>query len=188
MKNTQEYNINIFTLSNKLHHYHWDIDDSFFDDFVQYREFSIKKGDLYADISLTKSDMLIKLSFKIKGNIELCCDKSLELFDHHISIDKDLIIKFGEKNEELTDEMIIIRKDTQVINITKYLYDFIMLAIPMKKIHPRFLDEYNDIKDETTLIYSSNPVSENDEKKDGLWDTLKKLNTDYTDNKSTVDN
>ena len=169
MKALEEYNINILQLSDQQHHY--DVDNSFFDNFEQCRELGIENGDLSADVSLTKTGTLIKLNFRIKGTVELCCDRSLELFDYSLNIDKNLIFKYSEKNEELTDEIITIRRNTERINVAQYIYDFIMLAIPMKKIHPRFLDEYKDARGETLLIYSSNNESENDT----CWDALQKL-------------
>jgi len=178
MKTIEEYNINILQLSNQQHHYYYDIDNSFFENFEQDM---LEKGDLSADVSLTRTETLIELNFSIKGTVELCCDRSLELFDHSISINKNLILKYSDRNEELTDEIITIRRDTERINIAQYIYDFIMIAIPMKKIHPKFLDEYKDTRNEMLLIYSSNNESENDSR----WDVLQKLTTDYTDKNAT---
>ncbi|MBW8050850.1 MAG: DUF177 domain-containing protein [Cytophagales bacterium] len=172
MKTIEEYNINVLQHSNQQHHYYYDIDNSFFENFEQDL---LEKGGLSVDVSLTKTETLIELNFSIKGTVELYCDRSLELFDHSISINKNLILKYDEKNEELTDEIITIRRDTERINIAQYIYDFIMIAIPMKKIHPKFLDEYKDTRNDTLLIYSSNNESENDSR----WDVLQKLNTDH---------
>lgn len=174
MKTIEEYNINIIQLSNQQHHCYYDIDNSFFENFEQDL---LEKGDLSADVSLTKTETLIELNFSIKGTVELCCDRSLELFDHSISINKNLILKYSDRNEELTDEIITIRRDTERINIAQYIYDFIMIAIPMKKIHPKFLDEYKDTGNEMLPIYSSNNESGNNSR----WDVLQKLNTDDTD-------
>jgi len=182
MKATKKYNINILNLNNQQYHYQYDINSSFFDSFMQDL---LQNGDLTANILLTKTENLTTINFSIKGTVELCCDRSLELFDHPINVNKNLIIKYGLKNEELTDEIISIKRNTTSINIAKYLYDYIMLAIPMKKIHPKFLDQYKDTSNETLLIYSSYNETENEVEIDSRWDALQKLTTDYTDKNAT---
>ncbi|RZK38870.1 MAG: DUF177 domain-containing protein, partial [Hymenobacter sp.] len=57
---------------------------------------------------------------------------------------------------------------------------YIGLALPMKKLHPRFQNEADDDPDATTkLIFSTRPADENpddDEPADPRWAALKNLN------------
>ena len=59
-------------------------------------------------------------------------------------------------NEELTEEISIINRNKTQINVAGYIYEFIALALPMKKIHPDLRKPEEEGEEETeTLIYSS---------------------------------
>ena len=48
------------------------------------------------------------------------------------------MFKYGDKDEEITDEIMIIHRDTATLELGQYIYEFIALAIPLKKLHPKF--------------------------------------------------
>ncbi|MCK5102085.1 MAG: DUF177 domain-containing protein, partial [Cyclobacteriaceae bacterium] len=72
---------------------------------------------------------------------------------------------------ELSDEIEMIPFNTQLVNIGKYLYEFISVAIPMKKLHPRYKDE----SAEDQVIFSSKEDEEEILDIDPRWSELKKL-------------
>ena len=81
-------------------------------------------------------------------------------------------MKYGDEAIELSDDVEIIPFNTQQVNVAKYMYEFISVAIPMKKLHPR----YNEEIDEDQIIYSSNEDEEEDKAEiDPRWIELKKL-------------
>ena len=109
--------------------------------------------------------------------IELLLDDATEL----LLID-DARLLLAEETE-LDENVIQIKHDAQKINIAQHLFDFIGLAIPMKKLHPRFEQEDADQvtdADENILIYSSStaPADEDDdddEPADPRFAALKKI-------------
>lgn len=170
-KGLNEFQINIFNLTNKLHEFDFEINDKLFSN----QEFSlIEKGSGKCHLALEKSETMMNLHFKIEVEVELTCDRSLDTFRHPIKLEEDIIIKFGEEDYILSEEIEVIRKDTPSINIGDYIYEFISVAVPMKKLHPRFQDEEN----EPDLIYTSEDEEEETENKDNVdprWEALKKL-------------
>lgn len=172
MKALESFNIDIFNLSNGSHDYHFEITDAFFELFPGEL---VTRGGGDVNLVLIKSDTMIDLSFKINVVVVLECDRSLELFDYKIDLTKGLILKFGDEEYEQDDEIIVIPHDKQRINVAQHIYEFIGLAIPMKKLHPKFKDE--DVGDE--IIYSSDADSEkednDDEAIDPRWSKLKNL-------------
>ena len=62
------------------------------------------------------------------------------------------------------------------INIGEFIYEFITLAVPLKKLHPRFEDELEE-DDEPEMIYTSQDEEETDDSQetDPRWEALKKL-------------
>jgi uncharacterized protein len=104
----------------------------------------------------------------------------LEPFDYNLNIDRKIIFKYGEEPQEISDEIVIITRDQDSINIGQYMYEFIALSIPIKKIHPDLMDEEeNDDETNVKIVYStSSQVEENgnqEEEIDPRWEKLKKL-------------
>ena len=83
----------------------------------------------------------------------------------------------GERHQEITDEIIVIPRDTAALELGQYMYEFISLAVPLKKLHPRFKDEAEENDVEGKIVYSSQTSEEkNDEEEiDPRWNILKKL-------------
>ncbi len=169
MVRRQEYNIDIFKLSNSSHQYEFEFDDSFFSLF---EGSLVSGGSGKIDLNLLKSDSFIELKFEITGKIELICDRSLEPFGFDIAIKNKLLIKFGDDWEELSDEILMMPRNEQTINVSQYIYEFIGIAIPMKKLHPKF----NNEDDEDEFIYSSEDSNEKEQiVTDPRWKKLKDL-------------
>jgi uncharacterized metal-binding protein YceD (DUF177 family) len=180
VKDLKAYAIEISKLSNKKHEYTFSSTSAFFSNFEQSL---IEEGAFKVMLTLDKSETMMALYFHITGIIQLICDRTLEPFDHAINIRQKLILKFGDQDEVLTDEIEMIKRDTQQINIAQYIYEFIGLAIPMKKLHPRLAKGHYEENEEGILVYSSgtdpgdaltdSPAA--DEPADPRWQILKNL-------------
>ena len=171
MKQLRAFKIDIFGLSNNPHAFDFSFDDAFFEEF---EDSLVSKGKGSCHVDLMKSDSMITLDLSIEGSIELECDRSLELFDHPISAKREVIFKYGDEEKELSEDVFVILKDQQEINIGEFLYEFIMLEVPMKKLHPKF---QNDDNESDELIYSD----ESEVKEEGIdprWAALKNLKED----------
>ncbi len=171
--------IEIFNLQDKTYNYDFEVGDNFFQGFD---DSLINKGNAKVDIILKKSIAFIALNIKISGAVELVCDRSLEHFDYPVEIENDLIFKYGEAHLELDEFMIQIPQGTERIQLSQFIYEFISLAIPMKKLHPKFADAEEE--EEGTLVYSSpaDPVEDkplddepSEEKIDPRWQKLNEL-------------
>ncbi|XOV93654.1 MAG: DUF177 domain-containing protein [Bacteroidota bacterium] len=167
-KGRREYQIDIFNLSNQLHELEFEIDDAL----LSMMENSVlTRGSGNCKIGLQKSETMMSIHFSIDAVVELTCDRSLDEYDYPLTIEEDLIIKFGEEDDDSNDEYTIIRKDTPSIFVDSLIYEFISLAVPMKKLHPRY--EGQDTPD---MIYSSKIEEEKTEDNvDPRWEALKKL-------------
>jgi uncharacterized metal-binding protein YceD (DUF177 family) len=135
------FKIDIFRLENKQYLHEFEGNNDFFNALDQNL---IEKGNFEANIVLNKNETMIQMMYKITGSVELTCDRSLDLFDFPVNITQKMILKFSDHNEEITDELVLIDRNTQYINVAQDIFDFIGLQIPIKKLHPRF------VKDEIT--------------------------------------
>jgi uncharacterized metal-binding protein YceD (DUF177 family) len=176
LKELKPYNIHIINLQNKQYDFEFEETQSFF---TALDQSFIENGAFKATIRLDKSETMIQLRFDISGVVELVCDRSLDTFDQPFETTQKLILKFGEVAEELTDEIEVIPRLLEDYNIAQSLFDFIYLALPTKKLHPRFSEE--DPEDDDTegkIIYSSaeaNADKSEQETIDPRWAVLSKL-------------
>jgi uncharacterized protein len=165
--------VNIIGLSQKAHQFDYQFGDEFF---TQYGSDLVSGGHFAAYVTLDKHETFIEATFKINGKAGLICDRSLDPFDFPIDMDKKIVFKYGEEETELSDEIIVISKERASLDIGQYIYEFIALSIPIKRLHPRYADEFDD-EGEGKLIYSStdDKIQKEDENIDPRWEKLKKL-------------
>ena len=163
------FGINIIGLSNKVHHFEHEFGDEFF---KFYGSDLASVGKFRADMTLNKHETFIEADFIIKGKVQLVCDRSLEPFEYPIDLRRRILFKFGDHDEEITDEIVMIQHDTVTLEIGQYLYEFIGLSMPLKKLHPKFQTEEEDASG--GIVYTSETETDKPET-DPRWEILKKL-------------
>jgi uncharacterized metal-binding protein YceD (DUF177 family) len=178
VKKLNEYDINLVGLKDKKHEYDFVLDNGFFQMFEQNM---VNGGQLAVHVEMDKSPLLLNFDISINGVLNLTCDRSLENFDYPVEINQNLLIKFGDEELELDENVFQITHGAQKINIAQHLFDYIGLAIPMKKLHPRFV--VDEAEEGDILIYSTaketgeaeTEAGEQEENNDPRWDILKNL-------------
>lgn len=168
--------VNIIGLSNKIHQFQFEIGEAFFG---HYGKGLVSEGTFNAEVSLDKRETFIEVSFLIEGTAKLICDRSLDPFSQPMKIKKKIVFKYGDADEELSDEIIMIHRDTDSLELGQYIYEFINLEVPIKKLHPRYAGELETPDEaEGKIIYTSAASLEDkneDEDIDPRWEKLKKL-------------
>ena len=135
--------------------------------------YPLKKGSI--NLEFRKNEHYIKVNFSVESVIELICDRSLDAFDQNIISSYSVTFNAEAEDERIDEDQAIRNIDfiTNSVNIEQDIRDTILLNIPIKKIHPRFLDETGNPKD---FISEAFGKSENDEDAiDPRWEALKKL-------------
>lgn len=156
------FKIDIFRLENKQYLHEFEGNDDFFEALDQEL---IQKGNFKATVVLNKNETMIQMMYKITGSVELTCDRSLDLFDFPVDITQKMILKFSDHNEEITEELVLIDRNTQYINVAQDIFDFIGLQIPIKKLHPRFIKDevtYDSLMKKFEDEYEEEDVDEDD--------------------------
>jgi uncharacterized protein len=169
----REFAVHIIGLSKKAHLFNYRLEKGFFE---KYGSETVSDGRFDVEVILDKKETFIEVDFKISGQAALVCDRTLEPFDFPIYENRKVVFKYGEEAQEISDEIVIITRDQDSLDLGQYLYEFIALAIPIKKLHPRFA---NEAEDEEPLVYSTSQNETEEEKKDEpidpRWEKLKKL-------------
>ncbi|AYQ35746.1 DUF177 domain-containing protein [Runella sp. SP2] len=178
MKALTQYDIDIYGLKEKQYVYDFESRSEFFEELEQEL---IENGHFKTHLTLDKSATMLILNFHIVGNVELVCDRSLETFEEPLDIQERLILKYGDHNEQLSDEIELIRQDTVRINVASHIFEYIALALPMKKLHPRFRTDEEELEDEDeiegVLVYQTpeEETPEEPDEEDPRWAALRKL-------------
>ena len=166
----ERYRVNILGLSLNIHHFEYELGPDFL---KKYDSGLVSECNFKADIDLDKRETFLDANFSVKGSVKLVCDRSLDEFDYPIDISSKIIFKYGDEDREVSEDVVMIHHGTETLELGKFMYEFIALAIPMKKLHPRFEDESDE---EGGIIYTSETGEEKKEEIDPRWEMLKKLN------------
>ncbi len=173
MKSLKQYSIPFTGLKIGQHQFNFEVDKDFFEEF----EYSlVKNGLLQVNLALEKQQTLMVLDFHIKGSIQLSCDKCLADFPNQIETKDRLIAKFTE-SEDLADseEVVIINKNENEIDVSGFIYEMINLAVPYISI----CDEPGKMEscDQEMLqkIEELSIAQEKSDDNDPRWDILKNI-------------
>lgn len=130
----------------------------------------------------------IKVRFQIETEVQLVCDRSLETYLHPVDTEYEVVFKV-DVHEETEDEKSAIRRfdfDSNSISIRDEVRDTILLSLPTKKLHPRFLDEQGNPTEFETRTYGPENPDDSDQQDDELadprWEKLKQLKNKNKDN------
>jgi len=178
MRPFKAYDIQFIGLKLGQHIYEYDIDNTFFNLF-EYDEFN--SVNLKTTLKLEKKTTLLELRFLTDGDVNINCDVTNEPYNQPIQSEFNLVVKFGAEYNNENEDILIIPHGSYEINVAQYIYEFIVLSIPQKRIHPGVEDGTldSDILDKLKLLSpkeQDDTNSNNDT--DPRWDTLKKLLTD----------
>jgi len=179
MKPLKEFTIPFVGLKIASHHFDYKIEKTFFE-YFEYEDFNNVIIDV--KVVLEKRTTLLELHFKISGIVNINCDLTNEPYDQKIKNEFDLVVKFGDEfNDEDTD-ILILPHGAYELNIQQYIYELIVLAVPIKRIHPGVKDGTLNSDILKKLEELSPKVDlEKEVKEDEIdprWNTLKKLLTD----------
>jgi uncharacterized metal-binding protein YceD (DUF177 family) len=97
----------------------------------------------------------------------LACDRCLTEFEFPLNGDFNLIIKFGDEFVEESEDVLIIPAQESRIDVSQYIFEFINLLLPIKRVHP-VIDQCDQTVIEKLAKYS-------EKKLDPRWDALKNI-------------
>lgn len=187
MKFLRTFDIEVIKFLEGVHEIDFEIGKEFFQHFEDNE--LLDEGILTVRVIMNKGANLIEMDFLISGEVKLTCDRSLEEYFEHLEIRDKILFKYGEVEEEINEEVYMITRDTASINVAQFIYEFILLGLPAKKIHPDHRTEFDeeDFEAEGTYAYidgdydddfeeeSPDNQDQKEEIADPRWELLKKL-------------
>jgi len=164
------YSIQISGLKEDRYIYSFEIDNRFFELF---EESEIKEGEVTAEVELDKRSSHFDLRFRISGKVLITCDRCLEKYFQEIDAENRILFKSGKTWDEEDPDLITIPADEYELDLSQYFYEFIHLALPIKRIHPD--DENGRSTCDPDMLRRINTNEDQDSDSDPRWDELKKL-------------
>ncbi|HIE16395.1 MAG TPA: DUF177 domain-containing protein [Bacteroidales bacterium] len=171
MVSIAEYDIYFSGKSNGFYSFDYIIGNDFFKLFPKP---PIEEGTLNVHLQMEKKQKLLIFDFKITGEIALVCDNCLEKFMSPVLLTAKQYVKLGQIYEELDEVTISIPHSEEKINVAQWIYETIVLSIPIRRVHP--LDENGHPTCNPDMIKRIKDLSQTNQiKKDSRWDKLTTL-------------
>lgn len=159
-----EFKIPFSGLSVGNHNFVFEVGKKFFDS-IEYSE--VKEGEITIEVDFTKHANFMELLTKLSGKVVVPCDRCLDNLDIPINNQFMLVVKFGEKQEEVTDEILTIPYQEHQLKLAELFYEYIMISLPHKRVHAegkcnKEVEKYINVNNKATEI-------------DPRWKDLEKL-------------
>lgn len=111
----------------------YELDNQFFAD-IDAPEVERGKGHVALVVKKLAAGNAFELGFTIDGVAVIQCDRCLDDMEQLVSVSDKLMVKFGADYAEEGDWVIIPEEEGE-INVAWFIYEFIVLAIPLKHVH-----------------------------------------------------
>lgn len=125
------YKIDLKGMKENTASYEYVLDNHFFET-IDAPE--VQKGKLTILVNIKRTVGFYELRFKTEGVVQIPCDRCLDDMDLPISSCDVLKVKLGDEYSEDGD-IVIIPEDEGFINVAWFIYEFIVLSIPIKHVH-----------------------------------------------------
>lgn len=145
MERLRDYDVLFSGLKSGNHEFDFEIKPTFFDiydDAVQ--EFRNAKGN--AHVRLEKQNTFLKFFISVSVLVELDCDVCNEAFDYLIQNELNLLVNFAHEYDNSNDDVINIPFGENAFNVAQFIYEAVVLSVPMKKISPQYEKNKNDFE------------------------------------------
>lgn len=176
MKHNREFEIAWLGLKPGVHTYQYEIGDAFMQEHGGQGDFR----DVHAQVKLTfdKKNGFFMCHFDVGGYVTVPCDRCGQEFKFDLWDEFDLLIKLtGDENAGEVDEdadVVFIPRSETVIDMSNWLYEFVMLSIPLQRIHPD--KEDGEPGCDPKVLKLLDQLSEPDDKpKNDIWKGLEAL-------------
>ncbi len=136
----------------------------------------VQRGELEVNLTIYRVDDVFELLFHIHGVVCIPCDICLDDMNQPIDTTSKLVAKFGEGLSS-DDGLVIIKDDEGILDISWYIYESIVLNIPIRHVHAPGKCNLAMIERLNRLSATRSSDGNIGKKIDPRWATLKKLKT-----------
>jgi len=168
-----QYIVEFGGLSVGLHDFEFEVNDKFF---KSIENSEIERASIRINATLTKQNNLLNMHFDIAGTVGVECDRCIKNFDLPIETEEDLVIKYGNPADS-NDEILVIPEGETRFEISQYIYEYIILAIPARRVPCELSGSKADCDQEMLdkLNQLNTAPDEEKEPANPIWEQLNKI-------------
>jgi uncharacterized metal-binding protein YceD (DUF177 family) len=127
----EAYIIPLKSLATGTHTFEYRLDNEYF---TKIDSPEVRKGNIQAKVVVKKTGSAYELNFDLEGVAIVSCDRCLDDMEQPIACKDKIAVKLGIDFSDEGD-IVVVPEDEGEINIAWFLYEFIILSIPIKHIH-----------------------------------------------------
>jgi len=131
MCSLEQFKIDLKSLTCEETSLDYDLEDGYF---AALDDSELEHGTLHVSVSIRKATGFWEFMFHTEGTVTVTCDRCLDEMSQSIDADNRLIVKLGAVNSE-EDDIITVSEDEGILDLSWIIYEFIVLAIPIKHVH-----------------------------------------------------
>src|SRR5690606_34496821 len=132
MFSDRDFIIPFVGLKEGKHGYNYKLENEFFESFDYGL---IGKGRVEFDIVLEKLSTFMIMHSDFGGVVNVECDKCLDEITVKINGSNRLVIKFGDDEGDVSEDMLVLPQNAYELDIKQYLYEYVMVGLPSKRVH-----------------------------------------------------
>lgn len=167
-----EFIIPISGLKIGSHAFDFQVDSTFFEHFP---DSIVKEGSFEVHLDFEKRLDLYEMHFSFSGYTKAACDRCLTELNFPIKGENLLLVKFADELFEDVDVLYIPIK-TEELNVAKYVYEYISLAIPYIKTYDCESEEEKPCDIEMLdFMNEENEAKETKDTDNPIWAGLKNI-------------
>lgn len=108
-----------------------------FDDdlWQQYEQSGLISGRGVVELGVVSGLSLIQIEAHISGQVELECDRCADPYIQPIETEAKLVVKISDQPGEYDGDIIWVSPSSGVVDLTQWIYETIILALPMQRVH-----------------------------------------------------
>jgi uncharacterized metal-binding protein YceD (DUF177 family) len=133
MNRFSEYIIPFNSYSNGHYQFDYELDEAFFELFP---ENDVKQPRIRIKVDMIKQDRQLEFDFTVSGSVFLPCDRCLEEYEQPVNARYKLYGKFGSGRNDEEFDVIWIPQEAHQVDLSQYFYEYVILALPLRKVHP----------------------------------------------------
>lgn len=156
-----DFEVHFAGLAAGEHHFDWTVGLEFFE---TSGVDGLADARIHAQLVLQKRHQHLNLQFIVNGIFKVPCDRCGELFEQPISSTNELLVEFSQKRDADNDEVLFVPHGESSINVAQYVYEFALLALPLRKTHP-----------ESECSFAAEPIAVQTTTTDPRWNALTNL-------------
>lgn len=155
-----------------IHGFDFSIDHLFFEHF---ESSPIREADIDLHLDFDKRIDMYVLDFSFSGTVRTECDRCLAPINLPIESEQQLVVKFSHEPGDEEADIVYVSPDIEQFKIAQYIYEYIVLSLPMIKVYDCEDEEPLPCDEEMLNRLEAEDENEEDTTPNPIWDELRKL-------------